>query len=75
MATSYRIESSVCGHHIYKDVWSPVIGDELLVEVEEHNTFNEFAVAVMKNSSVVSHVTSKICLFFFKTDTAVSLVE
>ena len=64
MATSFRIESSVRGHHVYKDVWSPVIGDELLVQVEEHNTFDEFAMAVMKNSDVVGHVpleTSKIC--------------
>ena len=45
MATSFRIESSVHGHHVYKDVWSPVIGDELLVQVEEHNTFDEFAMA------------------------------
>ena len=67
MATSFRIESSVHGHHVYKDVWSPVIGDELLVQVEEHNTFNEFGVAVMKNSDVVGHVPqeiSKICWFF-----------
>ena len=49
MATSYRIESSVCGHHVYEDVSSPVIGDELPAEVEEHNTFDEFAVAVMKS--------------------------
>ena len=53
--------------------------DELLVQVEEHNTFDEFAVAVMKNSDVVGHVPqeiSKICCFFlFKKDTAASLVE
>ena len=30
--------------------------DELLVQVEEHNTFDEFAVAVMKNRDVVGHV-------------------
>ena len=79
MATSFRIESSVRGHHIYKDVWSPVIGDELLVQVEEHNTFDEFAVPVMKNSDVVGHVPLEIFRksfgFFFKKDTAASLVE
>ena len=70
MATSYRIESSVRGHHVYKDVWSPVIGDELPVEVEEHSTFDEFAVAVMKSSNVVGHVpreiSPKICWFFLQ---------
>ena len=43
--------------------------DELLVQVEEHNTFDEFAVAVMKNSDVVGHVPreiSKICWFFLQ---------
>ena len=66
MATSYRIESSVCGHHVYKDVWSPVIGDELPAEVEEHNTFDEFAVAVMKSSNVVGHVPREIWFFLQK---------
>ena len=44
-----------------------MIGDELSVEVEEHNTFDEFAVAVMKSSNVVEHVPREICVgFFFK---------
>ena len=61
MATFFRIESSVREHHVYKDVWSLVIGDELLVQVEEHNTFDEFPMAVMKNSSdVVGHVPLEI---------------
>ena len=79
MATSFRIESSVRGHHVYKDLWSPVFGDELLVQVEEHNTFDKFAVAVMKNSDVVGNVPLEIFRksfgFFFKKDTAASLVE
>ena len=79
MATSFRIESSVCGHHVYKEVWLPVFGDELLVQVEEHNTFDEFAVPVMKNSDVVGHVPLEIFRksfgFFLKKDTAASLVE
>ena len=67
MATSFKIESSVRGHHVCKDVWSPVIGDEFLFQVGEHNTFDEFAVAVMKNSDEVGHVPRKIlniCWFF-----------
>ena len=44
------------GHHtciIYKSIWTPFIGEELVVEAEESN---EHAVAVMKDSCVVGHV-------------------
>ena len=27
-ATSFRIESTVRGHHVYKPVWSPYIGED-----------------------------------------------
>ena len=34
MATSFRIESTVRGHHVYKASWSPYIGEELPVQCE-----------------------------------------
>ena len=32
-----EIQSTVRGHHIYKDIWTPVIGEELTVIPEENN--------------------------------------
>ena len=45
MATSFRIESTVRGHHVYKASWSPYIGEELPVQCEVNNIHDDFAVA------------------------------
>ena len=47
----YRIESTVCGHHVYKATWSRYIGEELPVQRKVNNIHDNFAVAVLKNSS------------------------
>ena len=54
MAT-FRIESTVRGHHVYKSQWTPGIGEEICVHVEEDNTFDEFTVPVSKDEIVVGH--------------------
>ena len=69
MATSFRIESTICGHHIYKSRWTPVIGEELCVQIEEDNTFDEFAVAVQKDGAIVGHVPRELartCWYFLR---------
>ena len=50
----YEKESVVRGHHIYKTVWTPVIGEELPVEREEDNQHDQHAVAVVKNGYVLA---------------------
>jgi len=62
MVTSFRIKSTVRGHHVYKASCSPYIGEELLVqrEVTLNNIHDNFAVAVLKNSNTVGHVPRKI---------------
>jgi len=80
MATSFRIESSVRGHHVYKSIdniylriyiiydksrWTPVIGEELCVQVED-NTFDEFAVAVWKDGIIVPRELAITCWYFLK---------
>ena len=56
MARSFRIESTVRGHHIYKTHWRPDINEELCCEVERENFYDRYAVAVMKDGGVVGHV-------------------
>lgn len=56
MATSFRIESTVRGHHVYKSLWTLVMGEELRVQIEEDNIFDEFAVAIFKDGNIVGHV-------------------
>ena len=67
MAKSFRIESTVRGHHVYKASWSPYIGEELPVQCEANNIHDDFAVAVLKNSNTVGHVPreiSRVCWYF-----------
>ena len=54
MATTFRIESTVRGHHVYKAAWSPYIGEELPVQREVNNIPDDFAVAVLKNRACTS---------------------
>ena len=65
--TTFRIESTVRGHHVYKAAWSPYIGEELPVQREVNNIHDDFAVAVLKNGNTVGHVPreiSRVCWYF-----------
>ena len=69
MASSFRIESTVRGHHVFKEVWTPITGEELEVNVEPSNPHDEYAVAVWKGGVVVGHVPREItrtCWFFLQ---------
>ena len=66
-------DTCVRGFHIYKDVWRPVIGEELGCQREESNPRDPYAVTVTKSHSgvveeeVVGHVPhylSTLCLLF-----------
>ena len=48
MVTSFRIESTVLAHHVYKASWSPYIGEELPVQREINYIHDDFAVTVLK---------------------------
>ena len=52
----HEIDSVVHDHHVYKSVWSPVIGEQLILEKEPANPHHKFAMAVIKDSQIVSHI-------------------
>ena len=62
-----EIQSTVRGHHIYKAIWTPVIGEELTVIPEEANDHDPHAIAVLKDEVIVGHVPRELSriLFFF----------
>ena len=41
-------ESVIRGHHVFKDVWTPHLGEILLVEKEPGNSHDSCAVALLK---------------------------
>ena len=45
--------SCIRGHHVYKNVWTPTLRDELECRKERDNDFDRYAVAVLRRSVVV----------------------
>ena len=56
--------SVVCGHHIYKEVWTPRTGEELLVEKEPGNSQDRHAVALVKDEIIVGLVPRELSSMF-----------
>ena len=59
----------VRGHHVFKRIWTPVVGKALTVAREAGNTEDRFAVAVTKDDMVVGRVPrefSKLCRHFLR---------
>ena len=68
MAT-YSIESMVRGYHVYKAIWEAVDGEVLQCKREVNNRHDPFAVAVIKDNTIVGHVARKlsaICSLFLR---------
>lgn len=51
----FRLESCIHGHHIYKDVWTPVVDEQLNCRREEGNISDPYAVATVKSGNIVGH--------------------
>ena len=59
-APSFTVKESVVRGHVYKVVWTPVIGELLPLRAEENNEHDNHAVAVVKGDCVVGHVPQSI---------------
>ena len=62
---SHHWESVFCGHHVFKDIWSPFVGEILNVQQEVHNAKYRFAVVVVKNETIIGHVPREVLLLFW----------
>lgn len=66
---SFSLESFMRGHHVSKDIWTPIIGESFQCELEEGNTFDCYAVMMRKDDSVIGHVPRRIsaaCYLFIR---------
>jgi len=50
------LESVIRGHHIYKQIWRPLVGEILTLERKEGNNHDKFAVSLLKDATVFWHV-------------------
>ena len=59
-----EIASYIRGYHAYKDVWTPVLGETLLVKREPTNVKDNDAVAICLEDSIVGHVPFNLAASF-----------
>ena len=64
---SFNLHSFVRGYHEYKHLWTPSIGEVLVVKQERGNRHDKHAVAIVKDGTIVGHVPRDICkkVFYF----------
>ena len=62
---SFEIPLFVRGYHAYKDVWTPTLGQSLVLRREPDNIVDESAAAVMNDDLVVGHVPVNISPLLF----------
>ena len=65
----FQKESCIRGYHVYKELCDAVNGEELECQWERGNAADIYAVAVIKDSSIVGHLPrkiSRICALFIR---------
>ena len=82
-AFEHTIESAIRGYHVYKDIWSPYMHEQLRTTQELGNSEDQHAVAVIKDNGsslsstssysndIIGHVPKEIsrtCWFFLQHD-------
>ena len=55
MSCSFKFDSVIRGHHIYKDIWTPYLGELLHCEPESGNIHDPYAVSVHTTNSTSDH--------------------
>ena len=56
----FEFQSHATGHHVYKDIWAPTLGEKLSTTAEPENHHDKYVVKVLKDNEVVGHVSSDI---------------
>ena len=74
--TSLELETYIKDHHVYKEVWTPEVGEKLKVLMEPENCVDKFAVCRKRYQTVVGHLKkgysgkfAKAIYYFLKSDT------
>ena len=69
------LDSYIKGHHVYKDIWTPCIGENVTAEREPDNPMDKYAVCEKKDKKIVGHLRkgksgrfAKTFFYFLKAD-------
>ena len=61
-------ETQIIGHHVYKDIWAPELGQHLEVQCEPENPVRKYAVCLKtSNGTIVGHLKKGRSGHFAKT--------
>lgn len=60
MRDHFEYSSIICGHHVYKDTFMPIIGKMLQCRRESGNSHIFHAVTTIKNDTIFGHVPRNI---------------
>ena len=52
----FEFQSYIIGHHLYKDIRTPILDEKLATNKEKSNPHDKFAVAVVRDDHIVGHV-------------------
>ena len=63
--TVFCFSNVIRGHHIYKLVWSPVVGEVLKLRPEDGNEYNRYVVGVQKDGKIIGHAPKEITRIFY----------
>ena len=67
MTEEFEITSCVRGYRVYHHIWAAAVGKELDCVREPTNTSDRYAVAVIKDGTIVGHLpkrVSRVCSLF-----------
>ena len=61
----YEVDSIVRGYHVFKEIWTPFIGEDLEYKRDASNIRDAYAVGIMRqeetgSTAIVGHVPQKI---------------
>ena len=59
MTSNLILDSYIKEHHVYKDIWTPCIGENVTAGREPNNHMDKYAVCVTKNKKIVGHLKQK----------------
>ena len=77
MECELAVDSCIRGHHIFKNIWTPAIGEQLPCRREIGNNKDWNAVAILRDCTMVGHVPRKIsaaCALFLQREGSIHCV-
>ena len=69
MDAELTVDSCIRGYHVFKNVWTPTVGEQLTCQREIGNNKDRYAVVILRNRTTVGHVPRKIsaaCALFLQ---------